>query len=108
MWPWGDLTPYYPDRDAPMTCRQTFAYVLEREELVYPLADGTTPPPLEPPRWRGAGIGKDHGGDNGAQDWQVTCVGHLVREKQGAAHNRLTWWGGGGFVSARAAKEVVA
>ena len=65
-----------------MTLRQHFAYVLEREELVYPLADGTTPPPVEPSRWRGARIGGGHGGDHGAQDWQVTAVGHLVRERQ--------------------------
>ena len=82
LWPWGDLTPYNYDRVKPMTLRQHFAYVLAREELVYPLSDGTTPPPLEPPRWRGACGPKDHGGDHGAQDWQVTAVGHLVREHQ--------------------------
>ena len=39
LWPWGDLTPYWRDRGydraAPMTLRQHFAYVLNREELVY-------------------------------------------------------------------------
>ena len=35
---------------------------------------------MEPPRWRGAKAG--HACDLGAQDWQVTAVGHLVREKQ--------------------------
>ena len=64
-----------------MTPRQHFAYVLAREELNYPPELGADPPkPIEPPRWRGAKSGPAC--DLGAQDWQVTAVGHLVREKQ--------------------------
>ncbi len=91
LWPWGDLTPYYPRAGgdgaggvpgAATDFREHFAYVLEREELAYPRAWGQDPPPpVEPPRWRGAKI-PGHGSDHGAQDWQVTAAGHLVREKQ--------------------------
>jgi len=40
---------------------------------------------MEPNRWRGAYV-KEHGGDHGAQDWQVTATGHLARERRWAAH----------------------
>ena len=35
-----------------MTLQETFAYLMAREELAYPMADGSPPPaPLEPCRW---------------------------------------------------------
>ena len=58
LFPHGDLVPYLDRSNPPsdagvdMTLRETFAYLLAREELAYPLADGAPPPaPLEPCRW---------------------------------------------------------
>eukprot|EP00662_Eupelagonemidae_sp_cell21_P020178 gene20178-60039_t len=117
LWPYGDLTPYFHDRVKPMTLRQHFAYVMDREELVYPLADGSTPPPVEPPRWRGARIGTGHGSDHGAQDWQKQVSGaRVVLQMEGfaksaAAVKRMPperWMEAAGEKGGRTARQALA
>eukprot|EP00660_Eupelagonema_oceanica_P003475 gene3475-19147_t len=76
MWHYGDLMPYI-DRDVPMSLRETFAYVLHKEEPMYPDVGGETREPMEPSRWRGG-----RRNDFGVLDFQVTTIGHIQREME--------------------------
>ena len=54
---WGDCLPYTYRRGGDalqLSLRDWNAYLMQREELHYPAADGTLPPVVQPSRWSGA------------------------------------------------------